>query len=69
MDNWLRFQYCFITELWGRRKKAGAGDGKPCASEVPVQQEKPLCNGKALRGPKWSREAGALSAGKSRYSL
>ena len=42
MDNWLRFQYYMITELWGRRKKAGAGNGKTGASRGAVEEANPL---------------------------
>ena len=41
MDNWLRFQYYMITELWGRRKKAGAGNGKTGASRGAVREANP----------------------------
>ena len=38
----MRFLYLIWTELWGRRERAGAGDGRTGASEVPVELEKPL---------------------------
>ena len=47
MDNRLRFLYYFMTELWGRREKTQAGNGKTGASEVPVHQANPVCKGKA----------------------
>ena len=47
MDNWLRFQYCIVTELWGRRKRAGAGNGKTGASEGAAREEKPPRKAKA----------------------
>ena len=34
MDNRLKFLYYDITELWGRRTKAWAGNGKTGTSEV-----------------------------------
>ena len=34
MDNRWRFLYCGMTELWGHVQRAGAGNGKPGASEV-----------------------------------
>ena len=46
MDNRLIFLYCSMTELWGHVRRAGAGNGKPGTSEVPVWQENPPCNGK-----------------------
>ena len=36
MDNRLIFLYCSMTELWGHVRRAGAGNGKPGTSEVPV---------------------------------
>ena len=33
MDNRWRFLYCGMTELWGHVQRAGAGNGKPGASE------------------------------------
>ena len=42
----MKFLYYDITELWGRRERARAGNGKPGASEVPVCQENPAGNGK-----------------------
>ena len=42
MDNRLRFLYCNKTELWGRREKARAGDGRTGASEIPVWQANPF---------------------------
>ena len=46
MDNRLKFLYCIITELWGHRQKAGAGNGKAGASEVGVKEANPLYNPK-----------------------
>ena len=56
-----------MTELWGRMKETGAGDGKPGASGVPDAKEKPGVNGKTRRGAKSSSEAWGLCAEKSRY--
>ena len=39
MDNWLRFQYLIVTELRGRRKKAGAGNGNPVQARYPVRRK------------------------------
>ena len=47
MDNRLKFLYLMITELWGRRKRAEAGNGKTGTSEVGDKEEKPLVNPKA----------------------
>jgi len=47
MDNRLKFLYCNITELWGHREKARAGNGNAGASEVEVMEENPHCNSKA----------------------
>ncbi|EDK22936.1 hypothetical protein [[Ruminococcus] torques] len=38
MDNRLKFLYYPVTELWGRRQRAQAGNGKTGASEVGVHQ-------------------------------
>ena len=46
MDNRLRFLYYGITELWGRRKRAQAGNGKTGASEVGVTKANPRGNPK-----------------------
>ena len=69
MDIRWRFLYCGITELWGHVQKAGAGNGKPGASEVPDTLANPCANGKTRRGPKESREARELCVKKSRYCL
>ena len=42
MDNRLKFLYLMITELWGRRKKARAGNGKTGASRGAVEEANPL---------------------------
>ena len=47
MDSWLRFQHYIVTELWGRRKEAGAGNGKTGASAVTGEEEKPFTESKA----------------------
>ena len=44
MDNRLRFLYYDMTELWGHRGKAGAGNGKTGTSEVGVRQANPPYN-------------------------
>ena len=41
MDNRLKFLYYDITELWGHRERARAGNGKTGASEITVREEKP----------------------------
>ena len=41
MDNRLKFLYLIETELWGRRKKARAGNGKTGTSEVSVREANP----------------------------
>ena len=46
MDNRLKFLYLMITELWGRRKKARAGNGKTGTSEVSVWLANPPYNEK-----------------------
>jgi hypothetical protein len=46
MDNRLRFLYLMKTELWGRREKARAGNGKTGASGVVVWQANPPYNTK-----------------------
>ena len=46
MDNRFKFLYCRITELWGRMKKAGAGNGKAGKSVVGDELEKPFINPK-----------------------
>ena len=43
MDNRLIFLYCSMTELWGHVRRAGAGNGKPGASEVVAGLENPSC--------------------------
>lgn len=68
MDNRLRFLYLIWTELWGRRERAGAGNGKPGASEVPARLEKPPGErGRRDADRNESREARELAAEKSRY--
>ena len=37
----MRFLYFIISELWGHKDKALAGNGKTGASEVAVWEEKP----------------------------
>ena len=46
MDNRLKFLYCHVTELWGRREERRAGNEETGASEVPAALEKPCGNGK-----------------------
>ena len=70
MDNRLRFLYCSAAELWGHRKKAGAGNGKTGASVVPGRQEKPPPGtGRREADRRLSREARGLAVKKSRYCL
>ena len=47
----MRFLHCNKTELWGRREKARAGNGRTGASAIPVRKENPPCKGKACGGP------------------
>ena len=47
MDNRLRFLYYIMTELWGHRGKAWAGDGRAGASEGAVGQANPFDKAKA----------------------
>ena len=44
MDSRWRFLHPAQTELQGRGEQAGAGRGKPGASEVGAGEEKPFCN-------------------------
>jgi hypothetical protein len=44
MDNRLIFLYYNISELWGHRQKARAGNGKTGISEVGVRQANPPYN-------------------------
>lgn len=44
MDNRLKFLYYDITELWGHVWRAGAGNGKPGASEIGEKLANPLLN-------------------------
>ena len=37
----MRFLYYNVSELWGRREKARAGNGKAGASEVSVREANP----------------------------
>jgi hypothetical protein len=46
MDNRLKFLYLIKTEMWGRREKAEAGNGKTGASVIPVREAKPSGKGK-----------------------
>ena len=41
MDNRLKFLYYPVTELWGHRQRARAGNGKTGTSEVVVLQANP----------------------------
>ena len=47
MDNWLRFQYCVRSELWGHGVKAEAGRGRPGPSAGGVLQANPQHEPKA----------------------
>ena len=47
MDNRLRFLYFMISEMWGHRDEAQAGNGKTGASEVSAWEGKPPCKEKA----------------------
>ena len=42
----MRFLYFVISEMWGHRDKAWAGNGKTGASEVAVWEENPPCKAK-----------------------
>ena len=42
----MKFLYLMITELWGRRKKAGAGNGKTGTSVAAVWLANPPYNAK-----------------------
>jgi len=46
MDNRLKFLYYDITELWGHRERARAGNGNTGASEVGDNQANPVINPK-----------------------
>ena len=37
----MRFLYYNVSELWGHRQRARAGNGKAGASEVSVREAKP----------------------------
>ena len=50
MDNRLRFLYFVISEMWGHRDKAWAGNGKTGASGVAVWEENPPCKAKPGSG-------------------
>ena len=67
MDNRWKFLYLIWKEMWGRRKKAGAGNGKPGTSGGAVREANPPYEAEPLSGPNKSREAGRLAAKKSRY--
>ena len=69
MDSWLRFQHYTVSELWGRRERARAGNGKTGASAVMGEEANPLTKHKALCGANFSSEACEPTAGKSRYSV
>ena len=47
MDNRLRFLYYIVSELWGRREKARAGNGKTGISEGDVREANPPYKSKA----------------------
>ncbi len=44
MDNWFRFQYLTVSELWGHMEEERAGKEKTGASVGGVRQEKPSGN-------------------------
>ena len=46
----MRFLYFMISELWGHKNEARAGNGNTGASEVAVWEENPPCNAKTLSG-------------------
>ena len=69
MDNRLRFLYLMITELWGRRKKAGAGNGTRCKRGTRRVGKTALLRGRRDADRNISREARELAAEKSRYCL
>ena len=41
MDNRLRFLYSMVSEMWGHRHEAGAGNGKTGASGGAAREGKP----------------------------
>ena len=49
MDNRWRFLYYKVTELWGRRRKARPGNGKPRASEGGAMEGKPYGRPKSVK--------------------
>ena len=42
----MKFLYCNITELWGHREKARAGNGKTGTSEVDDELANPFIKSK-----------------------
>ena len=48
MDNRLKFLYCNVSEMWGHRQRAGAGNGETGASEVGEQQANPAVQSKGV---------------------
>ena len=42
----MKFLYCHVTELWGRREERRAGNEETGASEVGVKLANPLNNPK-----------------------
>ena len=55
------------TELWGRREKAGASDGKLVQARYRYGRKNRHATGRREADRKKSREAGELAAEKSRY--
>ena len=43
----MRFQHYIVTELWGRRERARAGNGETGASAVRGKEANPLTESKA----------------------
>ena len=46
MDNWFRFQYLIVSEMWGHMGDGRAGNEKTGASEEGVKLANPLNNPK-----------------------
>ena len=68
MDNWLIFQYCGKSELWGRVVKGRAGNEKTGASADLAGRQIPLRDEKRDAETEWSEASGSC-AEKSRYCV
>ena len=44
MDSWLKFQHLMISELWGHKQRAQAGNEKTGTSEVRDRKANPPVN-------------------------